>query len=186
VALLLLQPLVTVGIVGNLMSGTVLRVTAQHPVHPTDLLSHRDVHTGHVLLSTTHSEGHDPYLGVDGMGGVGGVLGADQRTSSVTTTGVTAGLTTSADKGGVKSEFFTKFGLPEPTLTLVRVDHGDINLLHNNRPRSFRTKVFLAPALDKTFRSVVKVLLIFRKTNCVHMLVQDEVSLEEEDSNRVP
>ena len=102
--LLVLQPLVAANILSEKMSVSVLRVAAHHPVQPADLLGHGGVDTGHVLLATAHSEGDNTYLGVDGVGGVGGVLRTDQRAASVTTAGVSAFLSSGTNHGVVESE----------------------------------------------------------------------------------
>ena len=132
-----------------MMSVSVLRVAAQGPVQPANLLGQGDVDPGHVLLAAAHPEGDDAHLGVESVGGVGRVLGTDQRSPSVTPAGVTAGLAPGTNQGGVELEPPAQLGVAQPGLALGPAHHRHHHLLHHHRPGGLGSEVLLSPALKQ-------------------------------------
>merc|ERR1712078_500491 len=164
--------------VGVVVAGAGALVAADLLVNPARGLAHISVNSGHTILSTPDTPGHDAGLDI----GVGVILaGADQGGASVTLTRVLACHAPGAEEGVMELVLLAQPGGPELVLTHGLVHHREADLLEDHLVLTRSSELVLTPASGEA-RGAVKDLIGVREAGGVQVLVQDKVLGDKENS----
>merc|ERR1719305_856904 len=112
-------------------------------------------------------------------------LGADQGATTISTTGVLAFLSSSADKGLIEPEPSSQPGGSQPVQALSVAHHRKRHLFQHHLVLSLLAKDILAPAFHIAALAQLKVLLIVGQANGVNMVGELKISLHKQKSNGI-
>merc|ERR1719305_1678805 len=112
-------------------------------------------------------------------------LGADQGATTISTTGVLAFLSPSADEGLIEPEPSSEPGGSQPVQALGVAHHGKRHLFQHHLVLSLLAKDILAPTFHIAALAQLKVLLIVGQANGVNMVGELKISLHKQKSNGI-
>merc|ERR1719341_2663611 len=157
-------------------------MAAHCPVNPASLFGNRSVDSRNLCLATANTPGYYSHLS-ESLWIV--PLGADQGATTVSTAGVLAFFSSSADKGLIEPKPSSQPGGSQPVQALGVAHHGKRHLFQHHLVLSLLAKDILAPTFHIAALAQLKVLLVVGQANGVNMVGELKISLHKQKSNGI-